>query len=56
MRKIAHTVEFCVLASIAFVACKKSIKSVYAGLTLAFLDERLQVIIGRGELVTDIWI
>lgn len=56
VRKIAHTVEFCVLAVIISMAWKKPLRSFYAGFTLAFLDESLQVITGRGALITDIWI
>lgn len=56
VRKIAHAVEFCVLALLLSLWWKKPIKTFYAGFTLAFLDESLQVITGRGALVTDIWI
>ena len=56
VRKIAHAVEFCVLAVIISMAWKKPLRSFYAGFTLAFLDESLQVITGRGALITDIWI
>ncbi len=56
VRKIAHAVEFCVLALIISIAWKKPVKYLYAGFTLAFLDESLQVVTGRGALITDIWI
>lgn len=56
VRKIAHAVEFCVLALILSLWWKKPVRSFYAGFTLAFLDESLQVITGRGALITDIWI
>lgn len=56
IRKIAHVVEFCVLALILSLWWKKPVRSFYAGFTLAFLDESLQVITGRGALITDIWI
>lgn len=56
IRKIAHAVEFCVLALIISIAWKKPVRSFYAGFTLAFLGESLQVITGRGALITDIWI
>lgn len=64
VRKIAHAVEFGIL-SIAVFAFWKSrnkrigqivLKTVYTGFTLAFLDESLQVVTGRGALITDIWI
>ena len=56
IRKIAHAVEFCVLALILSLWWKKPVRSFYAGFTLAFLDESLQVVTGRGALITDIWI
>ena len=56
VRKVAHAVEFCVLTLIISVSWKKPVRAFYAGFTLAFLDESLQVITGRGALVTDIWI
>ena len=56
VRKIAHAVEFCVLTLVLSLWWNKPIKAFYAGFTLAFLDESLQVITGRGALVTDIWI
>ena len=56
VRKIAHAVEFCILSLILSLWWKKAIKSFYAGFTLAFLDESLQLVTGRGALVTDIWI
>lgn len=56
VRKIAHAVEFCVLAVIISMAWKKPLRSFYAGFTLAFLDESLQVVTGRGAVITDIWI
>ena len=56
VRKIAHAVEFCVLAVIISMAWKKPLRSFYAGFTLAFRDESLQVVTGRGAAITDIWI
>ena len=56
VRKIAHAVEFCLLALIVSVAWKKPIRAFYACFTLAFADESLQVVTGRGALITDIWI
>lgn len=56
VRKLAHAVEFCVLSLFLSLYWKKPVKIFYAGLTLAFLDESLQVVTGRGALVTDIWI
>ncbi len=56
IRKIAHTVEFFVLALILSLWWRKHVRSFYACFTLAFLDESLQVVTGRGALITDIWI
>ena len=48
--------EFCLLALVLGFWWKKPIKTFYAGFMMAFLDESLQVITGRGALITDIWI
>ena len=64
VRKIAHAVEFGILSIAAFAFWKSRnkrigqivFKTVYTGFTLAFLDESLQVVTGRGALITDIWI
>ena len=56
VRKIAHAVEFCILTFVVALWWKKPIRAFYAGFTLAFLDESLQVVTGRGALITDIWI
>lgn len=56
VRKIAHVVEFCILALLLSIWWNKPIRTFYAGLTLAFLDESLQVVTNRGALITDIWI
>lgn len=60
VRKIAHSVEFCLLSINAFILWKPKtgavLKTVFTGFTLAFLDETVQVFTGRGALVTDIWI
>lgn len=56
VRKIAHAVEFCILALNISLWWKKPVKTFYAGFTLAFLDESLQVTTGRGALITDIWV
>ena len=56
VRKVAHVFEFFVLTLIVSMWWKKSICSFYTGFSLAFLDESLQLITGRGSLVADIWI
>ena len=56
VRKVAHAVEFCVLSFVLFLWWKKPVRTFYAGFTLAFLDESLQLVTGRGALIIDIWI
>ena len=57
VRKVAHGIEFGILTIVIFFCFKKQpVRSFYFGFTLAFLDESLQVITGRGALVTDIWV
>ena len=57
VRKIAHVFEFLVLSIFVALSCKGHIvKSIYAGFTIAFLDETIQILNGRGALITDLWI
>lgn len=56
VRKIAHATEFFILALVLSLWCKKPIKTFYAGFTLAFLDESLQMLTDRGASLNDIWI
>lgn len=56
VRKTAHVFEYFVLTLVVFLYWKKTVKTFYAGFTLAFLDETLQIFTGRGTLVSDIWI
>ena len=56
VRKVAHAAEFCILSIVISLWVKKPVRSFYLGFTLAFLDESLQLITGRGALVTDIWV
>lgn len=57
VRKIAHVIEFLMLSVFtAFYWKGKIVKNIYTGLTVAFLDESIQVITGRGALITDIWL
>lgn len=56
-RKIAHVFEFLILSFFTSLYWNgKAVKSIYIGFTVAFLDESIQVIAGRGALITDIWI
>lgn len=57
IRKIAHVFEFLILSLFtSFYWNGNAVKNIYTGLTVAFLDESIQVITGRGALITDIWI
>ena len=56
VRKLAHVIEFCILSIVIMLCLKKSIRACYAGFILAFIDESLQVVTGRGALITDVWI
>lgn len=57
VRKIAHVMEYLVLGVFISVFWDgKPVKSIYTGLTIAFLDESIQVITKRGALITDVWI
>ena len=56
IRKIAHVIEFCIASVFLMLILRKPLRSFYAGFTLAFLDESLQMITGRGALISDVWI
>lgn len=57
VRKIAHVIEFLMLSVFTALYWRgKIVKNIYTGLTVAFFDESIQVITGRGALITDIWI
>lgn len=57
VRKIAHAFEFTVLSVfIAFLWNGKICFCVLTGLVVAFLDESLQLISGRGAMIIDVWI
>lgn len=56
-RKIAHAAEYFLLSIAALIFWQgKVIRTTYTGFTIAFLDESLQVVTGRGARVKDIWI
>ena len=57
IRKIAHITEFAIL-SILLTFCfhGQVIKSAGIGFVTAFLDESIQLLSGRGALITDVWI
>ena len=63
IRKFAHFIEYFILGIIIskyYYFKKKSvyrlINSVYLVLSIAFLDETIQILSGRNALVSDIWI
>ena len=56
VRKIAHIVEFFLLTLFLCILLRKYIRVFYAGFTIAFLDESLQILTRRGALVSDVWI
>ncbi len=57
VRKIAHVAEFTIL-SVLLTLCFRGqiVKSAGAGFAAAFLDESIQLLSGRGALITDVWI
>lgn len=57
IRKIAHVAEFTVLSMLLVLTFRgRIIRSAGVGFTIAFLDESIQLLSGRGASVTDIWI
>ena len=57
VRKFAHVAEFTTL-SVLLVFCfyGRIVKSAGVGFTAAFLDESIQLLSGRGALISDVWI
>lgn len=57
VRKFAHVAEFTTL-SVLLVFCfyGQMVKSTGVGFTAAFLDESIQLLSGRGALISDVWI
>ena len=64
VRKIAHVVEYSALGfqmiCILYLLKKRKIKHyigcLYGGLTIAFIDESIQILSSRGPLISDMWI
>ena len=64
LRKIAHFVEFCALGAVSAILARSffSQKHIVAlvlaleGVSVALLDETIQIFSGRGPAVRDIWI
>ena len=57
VRKIAHVTEFAILSVLLTLCCRgRFVKSLSIGFTAAFLDESIQLLSGRGALISDVWI
>ena len=57
VRKIAHVSEFLLLALLVCAYLKgRVIKGFYVCFTVAFLDESIQLLSGRGSLISDVWV
>lgn len=57
VRKVAHVLEFLLLGIFTSYFWKGNIvKTIYSGMTIALIDETIQVVTKRGALITDIWI
>lgn len=57
VRKIAHMFEYFVLSVLLFFLWRRAVwKTLLTGFIIAFLDETIQVISGRGPQITDVWI
>lgn len=64
VRKIAHVIEYavvgfqimCILYLWGRMSIKDHVVCLYAGLTIALIDESIQILSKRGPLVSDLWI
>lgn len=57
VRKVAHVTEYLILSVFVAVFWEGSaVRACYTGFTIAFLDETIQVLSGRGALITDVWV
>lgn len=57
VRKLAHVSEFLLLALLVCAYLRGSIiKGFYVCFTVAFLDESIQLLSGRGSLISDVWV
>ena len=57
VRKLAHVSEFFILALLVCTYLRGSvIKGFYVCFTAAFLDESVQLLSGRGSLISDVWV
>lgn len=57
VRKIAHVVEFSILAVLLVLCWRGSVtKGFFTGFAAAFLDESIQMFSDRGAQIVDVWI
>lgn len=56
LRKFAHFTEFLVLSVLVSALSDKRLISFYICFTVAFLDESIQLLSGRGSQIQDVWI
>lgn len=57
VRKLAHVSEFLLLALLVCAYLRGSVlKGFYVCFTVAFLDESIQLLSGRGSLISDVWV
>lgn len=57
VRKIAHVSEFLILALLVCAYLRgRVLKGFYVCFTVAFLDESIQLLSGRGSLISDVWV
>ena len=56
IRKCAHVFEFALLGIALAIYTKRLWVTLGVGMTTAVIDETIQYFVGRGSMVTDIWI
>lgn len=56
LRKFAYFTEFLVLSVLVSALSDKRLISFYICFTVAFLDESIQLLSGRGSQIQDVWI
>ena len=56
VRKCAHVFEFAILGIALALYTKKLWTTLGIGMTAAVIDETIQYYVGRGSMVTDVWI
>ena len=55
-RKLAHVLEFAVLAFLLVPLWNSIPRAFFTGFTVAFLDESLQLLTARGAQLQDVWV